>query len=60
MYLKDKQVAERFGVTRPTVWRWMHNGDFPEPVRLTKGCTRWRLSDVEAWEAARDQRKGVA
>ena len=54
MYLSDKQLAERYSVTRPTVWRWAREGDFPQPVSLSPGCTRWRLADVEAWEAARD------
>lgn len=25
---------------------------FPTPVRLSAGATRWRLSDLEAYEAA--------
>ncbi|EYD75855.1 phage transcriptional regulator, AlpA [Rubellimicrobium mesophilum DSM 19309] len=55
MYLSDKQVAQRFAVTRPTIWRWARAADFPKPVSLSPGCTRWRLADVEAWEAARAQ-----
>ncbi|TKW67168.1 MAG: AlpA family phage regulatory protein [Paracoccus denitrificans] len=27
--------------------------DFPQPVKLTPGCTRWKLSEIEAWEAAK-------
>jgi hypothetical protein len=26
---------------------------FPQPVKISPGCTRWRLSDLEAYEAAR-------
>ncbi|WP_379862581.1 helix-turn-helix transcriptional regulator [Mameliella alba] len=26
---------------------------FPKPVTLTPGCTRWKLADLEAWEAAK-------
>lgn len=53
MYLSDKQLADRFSVTRPTVWRW-HRTDpsFPRAVSLSPGCTRWRQADIEAWEAA--------
>lgn len=53
-YISDRKVAERYGVTRQTVWRWVRTGDFPAPVSLSPGCTRWRLSEVEAWEAQRD------
>ena len=44
-------VAQRYGVSRATVWRWAQHDKFPKPVKLSPGCTRWKLSDVEAWEA---------
>lgn len=50
-YLTDAALAARFGVSRATPWRWAKEGNFPQPVKLSPGCTRWRLSDVEAWEA---------
>jgi len=49
----DKQVAQRYEVGRATVWRWVKDSDFPKPVRLSPGCTRWKLSDLEEWEADR-------
>ncbi|WP_374763257.1 helix-turn-helix transcriptional regulator [Yunchengibacter salinarum] len=52
-YLSDLQLADRFGVNRATVWRWVQAGHFPRPVKLTEGCTRWRAADVERWEADR-------
>lgn len=53
IYLTDRQLAERFDVSRFTIWRWCREGDFPKPIRLSAACTRWRLEDVEAWEAER-------
>lgn len=54
MYVSDKQVAARYSVTRPTVWRWVKTDpNFPKPISLSPGCTRWRLDEIEAWEAAR-------
>lgn len=51
MYASDKQLAARYGVTRPTIWRWVRdNNAFPRPVSLSPGCTRWRVSEIEAWE----------
>lgn len=52
MFLSDKQLAHRWGVTRQTVWRW-HRNDvcFPSPVKLSSGCTRWRLPDILQWES---------
>lgn len=53
-FLTDKQVAERFGVHRLTVWRWCREvPSFPRPVKLTRGCTRFRLSEIEAWADAK-------
>jgi len=54
MYLSDKQVAQRYGVSRISIWRWHREGDFPQPVSLSPGCTRWKLSDIEAWEKSRE------
>ena len=46
MYLTVEQVAERYGVSTDSIWRWKRNGTFPAPVRVGPNCTRWRLSDI--------------
>lgn len=48
-FLTDKQVADRYGVQRSSIWRWTQTG-FPCPVKLSPGCSRWRLSDLLGWE----------
>ena len=54
MYLSDKQVAERYSVSRGTTWRWVKTDPtFPKPIELSPGCTRWRLDDLEEWEQAK-------
>lgn len=54
MFLSDQQLADRFAVSRVTVWRWARNdAAFPQPLKLSPGCSRWRLTDIERWE---DQR----
>ena len=52
-YLSDRDLANKYGVHRVTPWKWVQAGRFPQPVKLGPGCTRWRASDVEAWEAER-------
>ena len=53
-YLSDTQLSARYDVHRTTPWRWAKTQpDFPKPVTLTPGCTRWKLSEIEAWETAR-------
>ena len=52
-FLTDADLAERYRISRASVWRWARRSPgFPPAVRLSKGCTRWRLADVQAWEAA--------
>lgn len=53
-YLSDHAVAARYEITRQTVWTWSKRGDLPTPIRLSPGCTRWRLADLEAFEASRE------
>jgi predicted DNA-binding transcriptional regulator AlpA len=53
-YISDNNIAARFNVHRTTPWRWVNNDPtFPKPVKLSAGCTRWVLADIEAWEASR-------
>ncbi|MBN8978921.1 MAG: AlpA family phage regulatory protein [Rhizobiales bacterium] len=54
LYLQDKQVAERYGVSRGCIWRWVKTDpNFPKPVSLSPGSTRWRVKDLEAWECSK-------
>lgn len=50
-FLKDHEVAERYRISRPTVWRWASADKLPKPVKLAEGATRWRLADLQSWEA---------
>lgn len=55
-FLSDKQVAARYGVQRTSIWRWIRNNNFPEPVKLSPGCTRWPLDRVQEWEQQKAKR----
>jgi prophage regulatory protein len=46
-YLSDTQLAEAFSISRATVWRWTAAGSLPQPVKLSPGCTRWKLADID-------------
>lgn len=52
-YLSDEEVRTRLGISRGHVWRKARDPEdaFPKPVRIGANCTRWRLTDLEAWEA---------
>lgn len=53
-YLTDIQLAARYSVHRTTPWRWVKTDPtFPQPVKLSPQCSRWKLSEIEAWEVSR-------
>lgn len=54
IYLTDREAGIRYSVHRNTIHRWAREGRFPKPVRLGENCTRWRLTDLERWEAERE------
>lgn len=46
VFVSDKQLAKRYGVHRTTIWRWVRNGEFPPPFKISEGCTRWSMGAV--------------
>lgn len=57
-FLRVSEVAARYGISRSTVWRWLKKGKIPKPIKLGEDSTRWRLSDLEAWEQILASNKG--
>lgn len=52
IYLSPKQVAEMFSVSQATIFRWLREKpEFPRPLKLSPGCTRFRLADLQAFVA---------
>jgi len=58
IYYSDTAVSNRYGVSRSTIWRWTEQQRFPEPIKLSPGCTRWRLDDLEMWESSKQANRG--
>ena len=53
-FVSDRQVADRYGVSRATIWRWVRRGILPEPVSLSPGCTRWNVAQLDERDAKRE------
>lgn len=50
-FLTDRMVAGRYDVQKQTIWRWAKTSPlFPKPIKFEGGTTRWRLSDIIAYE----------
>lgn len=45
-YLNDREVAERYGISRAGVWRHSEKGLLPKPVKLGHS-TRWLASELD-------------
>jgi predicted DNA-binding transcriptional regulator AlpA len=55
-YLAVKSMANRYQSSVPTIWRWSREGTIPKPIKIG-GSTRWKLSEIEAWEAMKGDEK---
>ncbi len=49
--LRLPEVAERTGVSRQTIYRWIKAGQFPKQVKLGASAVRWCEVEVEQWIA---------
>ena len=52
------EVLEATGLSRSTVYVLMRQGGFPEPLKVGPRAVRWRLSEIEDWQATRARAKG--
>ena len=55
-FLTGPQVQARYQKSHVTIWRWMNAASlgFPAPIQINR-LNYWRLSDLEAWEAAQSK-----
>ena len=52
--LRLPEVIRRVGLSRPSIYKKMQNGEFPRPVKLGRGvhsAVAWPSSRIEAWKA---------
>jgi prophage regulatory protein len=53
--LRVKQIVGpngRVPFSRSTLWALVKKGEFPRPIKVTKGITAWRESEIDAFIAA--------
>ena len=56
--LRIGEVSEWLNISRSTIYKWVNDGEFPEPVVLgqddgKRSATRWREEEVQEWLATR-------
>ena len=56
--LKVGEVSEWLNVSRSTIYKWVNEGEFPEPVVLgqddgKRSASRWKEAEVVDWLESR-------
>jgi prophage regulatory protein len=47
--IRLKQVLARTGMSRSTIYSYMRDGRFPEPVSISARCVAWVEAEVDLW-----------
>lgn len=51
--LRLPQVQETTGLSKAAIYRRIHEGDFPKPIKLGERAVGWLAGEVTEWIAAR-------
>lgn len=51
-WMTDRDVAERYSISRISVWRWAREGIIPTPYKLGPNVTRWKSSELDERDEA--------
>ncbi|MBC8317786.1 MAG: AlpA family transcriptional regulator [Desulfobulbaceae bacterium] len=51
--LRRKQVENRTGLSRSTIYLRIQEGTFPRPINLGARAVGWLENEIEAWLASR-------
>jgi prophage regulatory protein len=59
--LRIWQVVEKVGLSAPTIWRLCSSGEFPKPIKISRGCTAWLEHEIdELIDAKAAEREPIA
>jgi len=58
--LRKPEVLALIGACNTTLYKWVKDGTFPAPVRLSSHFVAWREDEITAWIASRPRTKEVA
>lgn len=47
--LRIRDVSQRTGLARSTIYALVARGDMPPPIRLTARASGWRSDDIDRW-----------
>lgn len=47
--LRVSEVCRWLNVSKSTIYKWVKDGHFPQPLVLGDHASRWQESDIEEW-----------
>ena len=47
------EVQRMIGLGKTCIYEMMATGEFPRPLRVSRGGVRWKLSDIKCWIESR-------
>ncbi|MCY3860853.1 AlpA family phage regulatory protein [Candidatus Poribacteria bacterium] len=56
--LTRRQVESRCRLSTSSIYRYMRDGLFPEPIRVGRRAVRWYASEIDEWLATRPRATG--
>lgn len=48
-FLRQKDILVFIPISKSALWKWVSDGRFPKPIKLTSKTTVWRSQDVLNW-----------
>lgn len=48
-FVKQPQILQVVPISASSLWRWVRDGMFPRPIKLSDHCSVWRVADVRQW-----------
>ena len=55
--LRLKEVKNRTGLSRSTIYAWIKEGKFPKAVALGDKAIGWRESEISSWIESRNHKQ---
>jgi len=49
-FLRIKEVMNKTGIARSTIWLWVKEDKFPKPIKLSPRITVWSEDEIDNWK----------
>ena len=57
--LRCAEVTRRTSLSKASVYRLLHAGDFPRACPARKRAVGWRAEEIDEWLASRERRSSI-